>query len=84
MPQGVLLLEWIIAEGIIVYKAWKCGKPPMPGLLLASSGLFVILAFVAQINGQAAGFASLLGGGILIASWMNLFTKGVCGKQVAG
>ncbi len=76
---ALLLSEWLIAEGIIVYKqVSKCHRPPMPGQLLASSGAFVILAFVGQANPDASKFAATLAFGLVAAAWLNLFSKGGC------
>lgn len=77
--SGLLLAEWIAAEGIIVFKQVnRCHRPPMPGQLLASSGAFVLLAFIGQAGPDAEKFASIVAFGLLAAAWMNLFNKGGC------
>lgn len=46
-----LILAWLVAEGIICYRSVTADhRPPMPGALLGSSALFVILALVGEVN----------------------------------
>ena len=47
--MGAFIAAWLIGEGIISYRAIKStGLPPVPGALLASSGLFAGLALLAE------------------------------------
>lgn len=72
----VLLAEWLIAEGIIFYRDYtRLHHIPMPGQLLAASGVFVLLALLAEAGPGAAQLASTLGGGFVIAAGLNLFAK---------
>lgn len=72
----VLLLEWMVAEGIIGYRAWKKnGHAPLPGQMLAASGVFVLLALLAETSPDAAKLATTLGGGFVMAAGFNLFAK---------
>lgn len=65
-----ILAAWIVGEGIIVYRCVKGQKrPPMPGELLASSALFVMLALLSDPQPQVAG---LLAWGLDIAAFLNL------------
>jgi hypothetical protein len=74
--RGVIV-TWLIAEGIISYRAVKVNHaPPMPGMLLATSGLFVMLALLAESGPDAAKLATLLGAGFDIAGFMHLFGLG--------
>ena len=73
--RGVII-TWLIAEGIISYRAVKVNhSPPIPGQLLATSGLFVMLAILAEAPG-AAGLATGIGAGLDIAGFMHLFGLG--------
>jgi hypothetical protein len=46
---GGLILAWAIGEGIIVWRAAaKQHKPPVPGDMLAATGLFALLAVAAE------------------------------------
>lgn len=75
MPQ-VLLTEWLVAEGIIFYRDYtKAGHIPLPGQLLAASGVFVLLALLAEAGPGWGQLASTLGGGFVIASGFSLFAK---------
>jgi hypothetical protein len=72
----LLLVEWLVAEGIIFYRAvQKEHHVPMPGQLLAASGVFVLLALMAEASPGAAQLAATLGGGFVMAAGLNLFAK---------
>jgi hypothetical protein len=76
----LLLVEWLAAEGIIFYRdVGKVHHIPMPGQLLATSGVFVLLALFAEAGPGAAQLATLLGGGFIMAAGLNLF--GTLAKQ---
>ena len=69
--RGVIL-TWLIAEGIIIYRSVKVDHgPPIPGMLLATSGLFVLLAVLAEAGPDAARLATLMGAGFDIAGLMK-------------
>lgn len=69
MKTGVLF-AWMVGEGIIIYRCVKGQhRPPMPGELLASSGLFVLLAMLAEVQ---PGIATTLAWGLDIAAALNL------------
>lgn len=71
--MGPFILAWMIGEGIIVYRAvTKTHAPPVPGALLASSGLFALLAVVAESD-RARPLAVALAYGFDIAAFMNLY-----------
>lgn len=68
-----LLVEWLVAEGIVIYREFKKNKhAPMPGQLLATSGVFVLLAILAEGGPGAAKLAATLGAGFDIAAYLNL------------
>lgn len=70
--RGVIL-TWLIAEGIIIVRAVRRDHgPPVPGMLLATSGLFVMLAVLAEAGPDAAKLATMIGAGLDIAGFMHL------------
>lgn len=71
--MGLFMMAWLVGEGIIVYRSVKTNHaPPMPGALLASSGLFALLALIAESD-SARPVAVALAFGFDIAAFMNLF-----------
>ncbi len=71
--MGPFVLAWLVGEGIIIYRSVKVHKaPPGPGQLLFSSGLFVMLALLAE-SPAARPLATTLAWGFDVAAWMNLF-----------
>jgi hypothetical protein len=70
---GGLALAWAVGEGIVIYRQVRLNHaPPIPGALLATSGLFVLLALLAQAE-QARFLAAALAWGFDVAAFMNLF-----------
>jgi|SRR5215472_18430295 len=70
--MGGLVAAWAVGEGIVIYRAWKRRKaPPMPGQLLATSALFVMLALLAESD-RARGLAVALAWGFDLAAFLNL------------
>ena len=69
MQRGVVI-AWAVGEGIIVYRAIKLQRPPLPSELLASSALFVALAIVGE---AAPALATALAAGVDIAAYLQLF-----------
>lgn len=71
--MGPFILAWLIGEGIISYRAIsKNHAPPIPGALLASSGLFALLAVAAESDTLRPA-ATALAYGFDIAAFMNLY-----------
>ena len=69
-----IVMAWAVGEGIIIYRAVrKKHAPPMPGQLLASSGLFVMLALLADAGPGARGMAAALAWGFDAAAFLNLW-----------
>jgi hypothetical protein len=67
-----IILAWLIGEGIIVYRSVsKDHAPPVPGALLATSGLFVLLALLAEYE-PARFLATAMAFGVDLAALMNL------------
>ena len=71
--MGGIALAWAVGEGILIYRSVRYQHgPPVPGALLASSGLFVLLALLAQAD-RARFLATALAWGFDAAAFMNLF-----------
>ena len=67
-----IVLAWLVGEGILTYRSFKNDhRPPLPGQLLASSGLFVMLGLLAEAE-QARFLAAALAWGFDIAALMNI------------
>jgi hypothetical protein len=85
--MGGLVAAWAVGEGIIIYRAFKrTHAPPMPGALLASSALFVMLALLAESD-TARPLAVTLAWGFDLAAWLNLapqITGGASGSGASG
>jgi len=82
--MGGIVAAWAVGESIIAYRAFKrTHAPPMPGMLLASSALFVMLALLAESD-QARGLATALAWGFDIAAFMNLAPQITGGAATAG
>lgn len=81
-----LVVAWLVGEGILVYRSVrKNHAPPVPGALLATSGLFVLLALLAEAE-RARFLATALAWGFDVAAFMNLYppvTSGGTTKQEA-
>jgi hypothetical protein len=70
--MGAFIAAWLLGEGIISYRAVKTTHmPPVPGALLASSGLFAMLALLAESE-QARPLAITLAYAFDFAALMNL------------
>lgn len=68
-----IMLAWMVGEGIIIYRTVnREHRPPMPGELLASSGLFVVLALLGQSQPK---LATTLAVGFDAAAFLNLFPQ---------
>jgi hypothetical protein len=75
--MGGFIAAWLVGEGIIVYRSVKRQKaPPGPGQLLLSSGVFVMLALLAEASPDARRLSMLLAWGFDIAALMNLWGTG--------
>ena len=71
--MGGIALAWAVGEGILAWRSVKYNHgPPVPGALLATSGLFILLALLAQAE-QARFLATALAWGFDAAAFMNLF-----------
>ena len=74
--MGALVTAWLVGEGIIIYRSVKNQHvPPGPGQLLLSSGVFIVLALLAESD-KAKPLAVALAWGFDIAAFMNLWGTG--------
>ena len=79
--MGGLVAAWAVGEGIIIYRAIKQRKaPPMPGQLVATSALFVMLALLAESD-RARGLALALAWGFDLAAFLNLAPAVITGAS---
>lgn len=74
--MGPFVMAWLVGEGIIIYRSVKNRHvPPGPGQLLFASGVFVLLAMLAESK-SARPLAVTLAWGFDIAAFMNLHGVG--------
>ena len=73
--KPLFIAEWAIAMGIISWREFRAGRPPIPGTLLVVSGLFAALAVIADTGPGADRLAAMVGAGLDIAAFMDLFTN---------
>jgi hypothetical protein len=70
--MGVFVTAWLVGVGIISYRSAKANHaPPLPGELIISSGVFVLLGLLAESE-RARFLAQALAWGFDIAAFMNL------------
>lgn len=68
--KTAFVAAWMVAEGIIIYRAVKQSKrAPLPGELLWSSGLFILLSLLSEASEQ---LALALAWGFVAAAVLNL------------
>lgn len=84
--MGPFMAAWLVGEGIISVRAVRqTHLPPVPGALLASSGLFALLALLAEAE-AARPLAITLAWSFDLVALMNLapaVTSGTGGKKQA-
>lgn len=79
--MGPFILAWMVGEGIITYRSIKINKcPPGPGQLLITSGLFLMLALLSEVE-KARFLATALAWGLDAAAFMNFFNVTGIGKE---
>jgi hypothetical protein len=67
-----LILAWLTGEGIMIYRqVTKQKRPPLPAELIATSGLFILLALLAESHGP---LAQTLAWGLVGAAALNLLS----------
>lgn len=76
-----IVLAWLVGEGILTWRSFHDDhRPPMPGQLLAASGIFVMLGLLAEAQ-QARFLAAALAWGFDIAALMNVLPQAVSGSK---
>jgi hypothetical protein len=79
-----IVLAALVGEGIVTYRSVKQdGRPAMPGQLLAVSGVFVLLFFLAEYQ-PARFLAAALAWGFDVAALMNVLPGAVTGGTTDG
>lgn len=77
--RGGLTAAWLFGMGLITWRyVAKQHQPPIPGSMLAASGLFALLALVAEYQ-PAAGAAAAAAWGFDLAALLGLFPESVAG-----
>lgn len=68
-----IILAWMVGEGLMIYNnVAKSHRPPFPSDLLSTSGLFILLAIMAE---KWPGLAGTLAWGFDAAAFMVLFSN---------
>jgi hypothetical protein len=81
--RASLTAAWLFGLGLITYRnIARNHQPPVPGTLLAASGLFALLAMVAEYQ-PAAAPAALAGWGFDLAALMNILPGSLAGPAKA-
>ena len=82
--MGAFIMFWLIGEGIIIWRSIALYKaPPLPSAILGTSGLFIILAGLAEWQ---PGFATVLAAGFDLAAFLTVAgtkPKYACGEPQA-
>lgn len=66
-----LILAWLVGEGLMIYReVAREHRPPLPADLLATSGLFVLLALLAEAYSS---LANTLAWGFVLAAFLNFW-----------
>ena len=78
-----LVIAWLVGEGILVYRSFqKYGHAPLPGQLLAASGVFILLGLAAQSE-KLTFLAGALAWGFDLAAFLNIAPALLTGEQQA-
>ena len=68
-----LILAWIAGESIVIYRNWKTDhRPPMPGQLIAVSGVYLGAALLTSAGPSGPLLGGAVGWGMTIAAFLNL------------
>lgn len=77
------LAAWIAGESLIVWRVVHADhKPPVPGTLVAVTGLFAVMGLVADVVPASATFLTVTAWGLDVAALLRLFPQGL-GAQVS-
>jgi len=79
-----LVLAWLTGEAIIFWRSWKQNQAfPVPGQLVAASGVFVMLGALAQAE-RARFLATALAWGFDTAALLNVLPAVATGGTTDG
>ena len=67
----MLVMAWLVGEGIVSWRWFKQGAPPPPGSLVAVSGFFALLAVLGQYQ-PARAVAAAIAVGVDIAALLQV------------
>lgn len=82
MNRGILL-AWAAGLGVITWRGVKIDRKPVPpGRYAAASGVYVLLALVAEYQ-PAAPVAALMAWGFNLAVFLQLFPEQVSGPKAS-
>ena len=76
-----LTAAWLLGEGLVIWRQrHAAGGLPVPGKLLAVTGLFAGLALVAEVVPRSAGLVTAVAWGLDVAGVLNLWPQGLGGQ----
>src|SRR5215472_2846697 len=82
--RGALAGAWLLGLGIVTWRQVKGGAHmPVPGALLAVTGMFAVLGVVADVYPASQTFVVVTAYGLDLAGVLNLWPAGL-GGRIAG
>jgi hypothetical protein len=79
--KGALAGAWLAGTGLVIWRQLRGGQHlPVPGALLAVTGLFAVLGVAADVVPAARQFIVVTAWGIDIAGVFNLWPAGLGGE----
>jgi hypothetical protein len=79
--KGALAGAWLAGTGLVIWRQLRGGQHlPVPGALLAVTGLFAALGIVADVVPASRQFVVVTAWGIDIAGLFNLWPAGLGGE----
>jgi len=79
--KGALAGAWLLGLGIVTWRQVKGGAHlPVPGALLAVTGLFAVLGVVVDVVPRSGTFVVVTAYGLDVAGVFNLWPQGLGGQ----
>jgi len=79
--KGALAGAWLAGTGLVIWRQLRGGQHlPVPGALLAVTGLFAALGIVADVVPASRTFVVVTAWGIDVAGLFNLWPAGLGGQ----
>lgn len=79
--RGALAGAWLLGMGIVTWRQVKGGAHlPVPGALLAVTGMFAVLGVVSDVVPAAGTFVVITAYGLDLAGILNLWPQGLGGQ----